>query len=109
VSQAQARTPSRSSSLAQRGSGSSGKASGRFHPLIAAGGGYAVLAGLASFTLGMINTAHLAGSILGSTGFLVGLLSQMVSVTRAERIIIVFGITASFVGMGLGIAHGGFS
>ena len=102
MSQAQARTPSRASNLA-----SGGRSKG--HPLIAAGAAYTVLAGLASLILGMINTAHLAGSLLGSTGFVVGLLAQMMSVTRAERIVIVFGITASFVGMGLGIAHGGFS
>ena len=109
MSQAQARTPSRSSSLAQRGSGSIGKASGRFHPLIAAGAAYSVLAGLVAVTIGMINTAHVVGSVLGSTGFVVGLVAQMMSITRAERVVIVFGIVASFVGMGLGIAHGGFS
>jgi len=57
----------------------------------------------------MVSKGHVAGSILGLTGFIVGLLAQMVSATRAERIVIVFGIVASFVGMGLGFAHGGFS
>jgi hypothetical protein len=42
------------------------------------------------------------------TGFVIGLIAQMMSVTRAERMVIVFGIVASFVGMGLGFAHGGF-
>ena len=51
----------------------------------------------------------MAGTILGVTGMVVGLLAQMMSATRAERMVIVFGIVASFVGMALGFGHGGFS
>jgi len=43
------------------------------------------------------------------SGLVIGLLAQMMSATRAERMVIVVGIVASFVGMGLGFAHGGFS
>jgi hypothetical protein len=82
---------------------------GKRHPLINTAAAYTVLAGLASFIIGMINREHFAGSILGVTGMLAGLAAQMLSVTRAERIVIVFGIVASFVGMALGFAHGGFS
>jgi len=33
----------------------------------------------------------------------------MMSVTRTERMVIVVGIVASFVGLALGFGHGGFS
>src|SRR5262249_6524185 len=82
---------------------------GLHHPLINAAAAYAIGAGLASFVLGMFILDHFVGYVLGVTGFVVGLLAQMVSATRAERMFIVFGIVASFVGMGLGFAHGGFS
>ena len=82
---------------------------GRRHPLINAGAAYTIGAGLASFVLGMLSLNHFVGTLLGVTGFIVGLLAQMASATRAERMFIIFGIVASFVGMGLGFAHGGFS
>lgn len=78
-------------------------------PLIAAGAGYAIAAGIASLVLGLLSIAHMAGTILGVTAMLVGLAGQMVSVTRFERICLIFGVTVAFVGMGLGFAHGGFS
>jgi hypothetical protein len=76
--------------------------------MLSAGAAYTVLAGLTSVVLGLLDTASTAGAILGVTGFIIGIIAQMLSVTRAERMFIVVGITASFVGMGLGIAHGGF-
>jgi hypothetical protein len=79
------------------------------HPLINAAAAYTIVAGLASFILGMLSRDHFIGSVLGVTGFIVGLLAQMLSATRTERMFIVCGIVASFVGMGLGLAHGGFS
>jgi len=82
---------------------------GKRHPWLNSATAYTCTAGLVSFLLGMINNSHLAGTILGVTGFIIGLSAQMVSATRAERIFIMFGIVASFVGMGLGFAHGGFT
>lgn len=82
---------------------------GKRHPWINTAAAYTIFAGLASFVIGMLNQMHLAVTILGTTGFVVGMVAQMVSATRAERMFIVFGIVASFVGMGLGFAHGGFS
>ncbi len=82
---------------------------GERHPFINAAAVYAVVAGISALVIGMINVAHMVGTILGVTGMVIGLLAQMMSVTRAERIVIVFGIVVSFVGMGLGFAHGGFS
>lgn len=76
--------------------------------LIAAGAAYTLVAGVTALVIGLLNVAATLGAILGLTGFVLGMIAQMISVTRAERMVIVVGITASFVGMGLGIAHGGF-
>jgi hypothetical protein len=82
---------------------------GQRHTLINLAAVFTVVAGLVSFVLGMMSQQHIIGTILGVAGFLVGLVAQMLSATRAERMVIVVGIVASFVGMGLGFAHGGFS
>ena len=81
---------------------------GKRHPLINAAAAYTAMAGIASLVIGMVDGSAMAGTILGVTGMLVGLTGQMVSVTRAERVVLVFGVVVSFVGMGLGFAHGGF-
>ena len=39
----------------------------------------------------------------------VGLYAQMMSETREERMLIVTGLVAAFVGVSLGFAHGGFA
>ena len=82
---------------------------GQRHPVINSAAAYAVLAGVTSMVLGLISVAHVVGSVLGVSAFLVGLGAQMMSTTRDQRMIIVCGVVAAFVGMGLGIAHGGFS
>jgi hypothetical protein len=46
--------------------------------------------------------------VLGIVAFVVGMYSQLVSNTREQRVFIMAGIIAGFVGMGLAIAHGGF-
>ena len=48
-------------------------------------------------------------AVTGLVSLLVGLYAQMISATREERIMIVTGIIAGFVGLALGLAHGGFS
>src|SRR5437870_3149703 len=81
---------------------------GRRHPLLNAATAYTCVAGVISVATGAIVGDHLIATVLGITGFGVGILAQMLSATREERIFIVFGVVASFVGMGLGIAHGAF-
>jgi hypothetical protein len=81
---------------------------GKRHPVLNAATAYTCVAGIISVVTGVIVGDHLIATVLGITGFGVGILAQMASATREERIFIVFGIVASFVGMGLGIAHGGF-
>jgi hypothetical protein len=82
---------------------------GQRHPVINASAAYTVIAGIVSMVLGLLAVSHIAGSVLGVSAFLVGLGAQMVSATRGQRMVIVCGIVAAFVGMGLGIAHGGFA
>jgi hypothetical protein len=83
---------------------------GKRHPWLNLATAYTCIAGLISLLIGlMCRQAHLSGLVLGVTGFVVGMAAQMLSATRVERMFIVFGIVASFVGMGLGFAHGGFS
>lgn len=81
---------------------------GRRHPLLNAAAGFAIVAGVLSFALGLIVQLHLVATVLGMAAFGVGMLGQLLSATREERIFLVSGIVAGFVGMGLGIAHGGF-
>lgn len=69
---------------------------------------FSFVAGIAAFAIGFIVRAHLAGTVIGIAGFVIGLYAQMISATRAQRVFIMTGIIGSFVGMGLSIAHGGF-
>jgi hypothetical protein len=64
--------------------------------------------GIIAFVLGIIVRAHLYATVLGILGFVVGMYAQMISATREQRIFIIAGVIAAGVGMGLGIAHGGF-
>ena len=81
---------------------------GERHPLLNAAAAFVLLAGIASFVLGLIVRAHLAATILGILAFGIGMLGQLYSATREERIVLISGVVAGFVGLGLGIAHGGF-
>ncbi len=51
---------------------------------------------------------HLLATVLGGVSLIVGLYAQLISATRAERMIIVTGLVAAFVGAALGLGHGGF-
>jgi hypothetical protein len=81
---------------------------GQRHPLENALTAFAFVAGIVALAFGFIVHAHLAGTAIGIAGFVVGLYAQMVSATREQRVFIMAGIIASFVGLGLSIAHGGF-
>ncbi len=70
---------------------------------------FTFVVGLVAFSIGFIVRAHFAGTLLGIVGFLVGLYAQMVSSTREQRVLLMAGIIAAFVGLGLSVAHGGFS
>jgi ammonia channel protein AmtB len=77
---------------------------------------FTLVVGLVSFVLGMIvRNAHIgAGVIITATGTgllacLVGLYVQMISSTRNQRVLIVTGMIAGFVGLALGLSKGGFT
>jgi hypothetical protein len=90
---------------------------GRAHPLLNAASVFTLVIGLLSFALGLFLRTNpggehgwaIATAATGLVSMLVGLLGQMMSATREERIILVTGILAGFVGLCLGLAHGGFS
>jgi hypothetical protein len=81
---------------------------GERHPLQNALTVFTFLIGILAFAIGFVVRAHVPGTVLGIVGFVIGLYSQMISSTREQRIFIMAGIIAAFVGMGLSIAHGGF-
>jgi hypothetical protein len=82
---------------------------GRPHPLINTLTLITLVFGIVSFTLGFIVRAHLAASVTGLVALAIGLYAQMMSETREERMLIVTGLVAAFVGVSLGFAHGGFA
>ena len=90
---------------------------GRSHPLLNVASFSVLIVGLLSFALGLFlrtgpSSAHVwavVAAVTGLAGLLIGLFLQMLSATREERIIIVTGIIAAFVGLALGLAHGGLS
>jgi hypothetical protein len=81
---------------------------GERHPLENALAVFTLVTGLITFAVGWVVSLHVLASILGVVSLLVGLYAQMISATRTERIIIVTGLVAAFVGTALGFAHGGF-
>lgn len=90
---------------------------GRPHPLVNALTVFTLLVGLASFVIGMIvrnlsspsSVLTITATAAGLAALLVGLYTQMVSATREQRVLIVTGMIAGFVGLALGLSHGGFA
>lgn len=76
---------------------------------------FTLLAGLVSFVLGLVvRNAHtgpgvyITATATGLIAMAVGLYAQMVSATREQRILIVTGMIAGFVGLAIGLSRGGF-
>jgi uncharacterized membrane protein len=77
---------------------------------------FTLVVGLVSFVLGMIvRNAHAGAAVIviatatGLVSCLVGLYTQMISATREQRVLIVTGMIAGFVGLALGLSKGGFT
>jgi hypothetical protein len=70
---------------------------------------FTLAAGVVAFAVGFVVSQHVLATSLGAASLTVGLYAQMISATRAERILIVTGLVAAFVGLALGLAHGGFA
>jgi hypothetical protein len=81
---------------------------GQRHPVQNGLTAFTFIAGAVAFATGLIVREHLLATIAGAAGFGVGMYAQLISATREQRVFIVAGIIAAFVGLGLGIAHGGF-
>jgi hypothetical protein len=64
--------------------------------------------GVIAFVLGFLQPTHFVAVCVGIVTILFGLYSQLVSATTAERWINVIGIGLAFMGLGLGLRHGGF-
>jgi hypothetical protein len=75
-----------------------------------------LLTGLASFVMGLVvrnvpgvgSALVITATATGLVSVLVGLYVQMVSATRNQRILIVAGMIAGFVGLAIGLSRGGF-
>lgn len=81
---------------------------GSRHPLENGLAVFTLVAGVVAFAFGFVVSQHVAASAVGLAALLVGFYAQMISATRAERMIIVTGLIAAFVGLALGLGHGGF-
>ncbi len=82
---------------------------GQRHPVENSLAVFTLITGLAAFAVGWVVHLHLPATVLGGVSLLVGLYAQLISVTREERMIIVTGLVAAFVGAALGLGHGGFA
>jgi uncharacterized membrane protein len=76
---------------------------------------FTLVVGLISFVLGLIvrnthvgSAVHIIATATGLLAILVGLYVQMISATRNQRVLIVAGIIAGFVGLAIGVSRGGF-
>jgi hypothetical protein len=82
---------------------------GQRHPLENTLAVFTLVTGIPALILGFIVVAHFPAVVLGLLSLIVGMYGQMISATRNERIVLMAGVVAAFVGAGLGFAHGGFS
>jgi hypothetical protein len=82
---------------------------GQRHPVLNALSVAIFIVGLVAFALGLIVSAHMIATAIGIASFAGGLGTQLYSATREQRILIITGVIAGFVGMALGVGHGGFS
>jgi hypothetical protein len=82
---------------------------GQRHPLENSLSMFTMATGVGSFAVGWVVSLHILATVLGLVSLVVGLYAQLISATRAERMVIVTGLVAAFVGASLGIGHGGFA
>jgi hypothetical protein len=68
-----------------------------------------IVGGLIAIIAGVIHAGHFIAVCVGLTTAVFGLYSQLVSATTSERGGNVIGIGLAFLGLGLGLSHGGFT
>ena len=88
---------------------------GQRHPVQNALAIFTLVSGLIAFVLGLIvrnanpgAAVHIIATATGLLAILVGLYVQMISANRNQRVLIVTGIIAGFVGLAIGVSRGGF-
>jgi hypothetical protein len=76
---------------------------------------FTLVVGLVAFVLGLLvrnmhtgTAVHITATATGLAAMLVGLYVQMISATREQRVLIVTGMIAGFVGLAIGLSRGGF-
>ena len=87
---------------------------GQRHPVENSLSVFTLVGGLVACVLGFLAYqdvsgawTHVGATWLGLIVLVVGLPAQLFSATRSERMLIVTGLVAAFVGVCLGLAHGG--
>jgi hypothetical protein len=80
---------------------------GQKHTVVNALAFFTLIAGVVAFALGFIVARHFIASWIGLAALVVGFYAQMISATREQRIVIVTGLVAAFVGVMLAFGHGG--
>ena len=80
---------------------------GQKHTVVNALAVFTLIAGVVAFALGFIVARHFIASWIGLAVLVVGFYAQLISATREQRIVIVTGLVAAFVGLMLAFAHGG--
>lgn len=80
---------------------------GKPHPVEDSFVAAAVVLGVISFITAQFHSLHLLSSWTGLIGVLSGAWGLMISVTTAERFLLIIGMGAAAVGFFLGMAHGG--
>lgn len=68
---------------------------------------FTVVTGLIAFATGWVVALHSIATVVAVASMVIGMYAQLVSSTREQRIVIVTGLVAAFVGGALAIAHGG--
>jgi hypothetical protein len=112
---ADTRTPGTEQTSERPPSPFSGHIVGTATRMVTAAAVVTIVLGLLSFVLGMVvrnapsapSALHVIATVTGALSLVLGFFFQMISGTRNERIIIVTGMIAGFVGGVLGLAAGG--
>ncbi|SRR5258705_9184210 len=88
---------------------------GQRHPMENSLSLFTLVVGVVACVLGFLANqggaaawTHVGATWLGLIVLIVGLVAQLISATRTERMLIVTGLVAAFVGVCLGLARGGF-
>jgi hypothetical protein len=89
---------------------------GQRHPVTNALAVFTLVVGIVAMAAGFLANqggapawAHVLATWAGLAALVIGLYTQLISATREERVLVVTGLVAAFIGVALGLAHGGLS